>query len=114
MPIADLSIVALRCEFVVPAPVDVAEPPTGDVPTEPVNPRIEAVRRDLDADDRWSCSRVTPVRQADPADGWHVLVWTIPLSDRVEDLARACEGVHDIVTSCVPGATLLACGRSER
>jgi hypothetical protein len=113
MPKADQPIVALRCEFAVPAGVDVAEPAAGDEPTEPVNPRLEALRRQLDADVRWSGCRVAPLRQADPADGWHVLVWTIPLSDCVEDLSRACDGVREIVRACVPGATLLACWRSE-
>jgi hypothetical protein len=92
----------MRCEFTVPFDVDVAE-------ASAPNQRLEAVRRALESDPRWSRHRVASVLQPDPTDGWHIDVWTIPPSNSTRDLARTCEGVCQTVSSVVPGAVILAC-----
>jgi hypothetical protein len=97
--------VTMRCEFQVPDQVLAPEGEEGRC--------VEDVRRALDSDDRWSGSRVAAIRQADPDEGWHLDVWTIPLSGAIDDLAQTCRGVNDTVSSVVPGAMLLACTRSE-
>lgn len=113
MPSADCPIAALRCDFAVPADIDVSEPVSADAFTAGPNPRIQALRRELEADPRWSGCRVTPIRHAESGRGWRVLVWTIPLSGLTEDVARACQGVHGIVMTTVPGAVPICCSLSE-
>jgi hypothetical protein len=96
----------MRCEF--------------DVPGETFATRtsedacLEEVTRALGSDDRWTGVRVAAIRQADPDEGWHLDVWTAPVSGGRDDLARTCEGVNQAVSSVVPGAVLLACRVQRR
>jgi hypothetical protein len=98
-------VVSMRCEFDVPD--------EGFATLADEDRRLEVLRRALISDERWNGSRVAAIRKADPNEGWHLDVWTIPLSGANDDLARTCEGVYETVSSVVPGATLLAC-RAKR
>jgi hypothetical protein len=96
-------VVTMRCEFAIALPADPDDDST-----------VGAVQDALEAGTSWSCCRVAAIRQPDPGEGWHLDVWTVPLSGSIEDLARACESVYEVVTSVVPGAGLLACRCDER
>jgi hypothetical protein len=87
----------MHCEFSVP-----------DGLTETPEP----LRRALTDDPRWDRPRVTFVAPEDE-DGAHLIVSSVPASDAVEDLARACDGIANVVTTAVPGAFLLACSRDD-
>jgi len=97
------TIVTMRCEFAVALPADADEDST-----------VGVVQEALEAGTYWSCCRVAAIRQRDPGEGWHIDVWTVPLSGSTKDLARACQSVYEVVTSVVPGARLLACRCDER
>ena len=98
----------MRCEFTVPPGVDVAEPPSD----RGSNPLLDSIRRALSTDGRWTEPLVEPVRQAD-GDGWNLVVWLVPRAVTTDAFGQACSGVDAIVTSALPGASILACSRID-
>ena len=100
--------VGMRCEFTLPPGVDVVEPPSD----RGSNPRLDSIRRALGTDGRWTEPLVESVRQAD-GDGWTLVVWLVPRVDTTDAFGQACSGVDAIVTSALPGASILACSRID-
>jgi hypothetical protein len=95
-----------RMDFLIPD--DIAEETSTGEPlfNEPIpHPILEGLRAALNRDSRWGVTRVTPLRPWGDRERQHLIVWVAITRTDAETILR--EGVYDIVTDAIPGASLI-------